>query len=85
VSAGYFQKAVAGESGMIRTEMGMHNRSEMVAMYGKPCVIPSHNSNSILIIMFLFFETHDDPLGEVACKKLVNNHKCLKHVKCYIG
>jgi hypothetical protein len=41
VSAGYCRRAMVGESGMIRTQMGMHNRSVMVAVYGMPCVIPS--------------------------------------------
>jgi hypothetical protein len=30
-----FQRALLGESGMITTQMGIHNRSEMVAVYGK--------------------------------------------------
>jgi hypothetical protein len=37
VSAGYCQKALIGESGMIRAQMGKHNRSVMVAVYGTPC------------------------------------------------
>jgi hypothetical protein len=28
------------ESGVIRTQMGMHNRSEMVAAHGTPRAIP---------------------------------------------
>jgi hypothetical protein len=35
-----------GESVMIRTQMGTHNRSETVAMHGAPCSIPPRNSNS---------------------------------------
>jgi hypothetical protein len=33
VSAGYCQRALVGKSGMIRTQMGKHNRSVM-AVYG---------------------------------------------------
>jgi hypothetical protein len=32
------------EAGMIRTQMGTHNRSEMVAVQGSPCA-PAPNSN----------------------------------------
>jgi len=32
VSAGYCQTALVGESGIIRTQMGKHNRSVMVAV-----------------------------------------------------
>jgi hypothetical protein len=31
---------------MIRTQMDMHNRSEMVAVLEMSCVISLHNSNS---------------------------------------
>jgi hypothetical protein len=31
---------------MIRTQMGTHNRSEVVAVHGNPCAIPPCNSNS---------------------------------------
>jgi hypothetical protein len=31
---------------MIGTQIGTHNRSEMVAVLGTPCAIPSHYSNS---------------------------------------
>jgi hypothetical protein len=31
---------------MIRTEMGTHNRSEMVTLHGTPCAIPTHKSIS---------------------------------------
>jgi hypothetical protein len=37
VSAGYCQRALVDESGMIRKQMGMHIRSEMVALQGLPC------------------------------------------------
>jgi hypothetical protein len=40
VSAGYCQGAVVDESGMIRTQVGVHNRSEMAAVLGTPCAIP---------------------------------------------
>jgi hypothetical protein len=40
VSAGYCQRAIAGESGVIRTHMGKHNGSVMVAVYGTVCAIP---------------------------------------------
>jgi hypothetical protein len=33
-----------GESGMIRTHMGKHNRSVMVAVHGAPCAIAYRNS-----------------------------------------
>jgi hypothetical protein len=33
-----FDWALVDESGMIRTQMGMHNRSEMVAVQGSPCL-----------------------------------------------
>jgi hypothetical protein len=33
------------ESGIIRTLMGKHNISEIVAVYGTPGAIPSRNSN----------------------------------------
>jgi hypothetical protein len=38
VSASNFQKALVGERGMIRNEMGMHSRLEIVDMQGSPCV-----------------------------------------------
>jgi hypothetical protein len=49
VSVGYCQRAVVDKSGMIRTQMGMHNRSEMVAVLGMPCTIPPCNSNSSML------------------------------------
>jgi hypothetical protein len=39
-SAGYCKRALVDELGMIRTQMGKHNRSEMVAVLGTPCAIP---------------------------------------------
>jgi hypothetical protein len=41
VSANNCRRALVDESGMIRTQMGMHNRSEMVAVLGAPCAIPN--------------------------------------------
>jgi hypothetical protein len=39
-SVSYCQKALVGESGMTRTNVGKHNkRSVVVAMYGTTCVI----------------------------------------------
>jgi hypothetical protein len=32
--------SAVGKPGMIRTQMGNHNRSVMVAVYGMPCSIP---------------------------------------------
>jgi hypothetical protein len=34
VSAGYYQRDLVGESGMIRTQMARYSRSVMVAVYG---------------------------------------------------
>jgi hypothetical protein len=45
VSAGNCQTALMNESGTIITQMGTHNRSEMVAVHGTPCVITPRNSN----------------------------------------
>jgi hypothetical protein len=42
VSAGYCQRAVVGESGMIITQMRKHNRSVMVAVYGMPYAVALH-------------------------------------------
>jgi hypothetical protein len=39
-SAGNYQTALVDESGMIGTQMGTHNRSEMVVVLGTPCAIP---------------------------------------------
>jgi hypothetical protein len=40
VSACYYQMPLVGESGMIRTQMGKHNKSAMVAVHGTPCAMP---------------------------------------------
>jgi hypothetical protein len=42
-------RALVAKSEMIRTKMGTHNTSEMVAVLETPCAIPPHNSNSINI------------------------------------
>jgi hypothetical protein len=44
MSASYCQRALLGESGIIRTRMGTHNRLGVVAVYGTPCAIPPINS-----------------------------------------
>jgi hypothetical protein len=36
---------------MIRTQMEKHNRSEMVAVYRIPYIIPSCNSNSAFVLL----------------------------------
>jgi hypothetical protein len=38
VSASNFQRALVDESATIGNQMGMHTRSEMVAVKGSPCV-----------------------------------------------
>jgi hypothetical protein len=41
VSAGYCQRSLVAESVIIiRPQVGRHNRSVMVVMYGAPCAIP---------------------------------------------
>jgi hypothetical protein len=45
-SAGYFQRAVVGETGMIGTQVGKRKRPEMIAVYWPPCAIPPRNNNS---------------------------------------
>jgi hypothetical protein len=45
VTAGYCQRALVDKSGMIRTQIGKHNRSVMVAVYGTSFMIPPRNSN----------------------------------------
>jgi hypothetical protein len=44
ISAGYCQTALVDESGISRTKMGTHKRSELAAMLGMPCGIPPCNS-----------------------------------------
>jgi hypothetical protein len=36
VSVDFYQRAVVGESGMIKIHTGKHNRSVMVAVHGTP-------------------------------------------------
>jgi hypothetical protein len=38
-------RALVDESGIIKTLMGMHNRSEIMAMHGRSSAIPPLNSN----------------------------------------
>jgi hypothetical protein len=38
------------ESGIITTQMGTHNRSEMVAVLGMPCAIPPRNSKLLYFV-----------------------------------
>jgi hypothetical protein len=50
--------ALVDVSGMIRTQMGIYNRSEMVAVLGAPCVIPPVTvtvSNSVTKPSFIPF------------------------------
>jgi hypothetical protein len=49
----YCQKALVGESGMIKTQMWKHNRSVIVAVYGTPCAIPSRKSNVNMQFVFV--------------------------------
>jgi hypothetical protein len=64
VSSGYCQRALVDEPGIIRTQMGKHNRSVMVAVYGTPCAtLPlKQNRNSkcfqpvpLFRLLFLLF------------------------------
>jgi hypothetical protein len=48
LSAAYCQRPLVDESGMIKTQIGTHNTSEMVALLGTPCAIPPHNSIILL-------------------------------------
>jgi hypothetical protein len=48
VSVGNCEKDVVVESGMIRTQVGTHNRSKILAVHGMPCAIPSCNNNSMM-------------------------------------
>jgi hypothetical protein len=41
VSAGYCYRSLLGDSGMIRTQIGKHDTSVMIAVYGTPCAIQS--------------------------------------------
>jgi hypothetical protein len=55
--------SLAVESGMIRTEMAMQKRSEMVAVYGTPCAIPPLNNTSKVrygnIFMYIYVCMYD--------------------------
>jgi hypothetical protein len=46
VPAGYCHRAPVGESEMIITQIGKHNRSVMVVVYGTPCAVLPQKSNS---------------------------------------
>jgi hypothetical protein len=54
VSACYCQRALVGESGMIRTQMGKHSGWVMVTVYGAPCVNHPVNGNSTKKLGTLF-------------------------------
>jgi hypothetical protein len=45
MSAGYYRRVLVNESGMIGTQMGTHNRSEIVAVVRTPRAIPPPLSN----------------------------------------
>jgi hypothetical protein len=61
------------ESGMIGTQIGTHNRSEMVAVLGTPCAIPSHYSNSTQM-------EDDSPKKHIYAEKVLLI-QCISH--CY--
>jgi len=42
VSAGYCQRALVGESGIIIPEMGKHDRSVIVEVHGTHCALQPH-------------------------------------------
>jgi hypothetical protein len=46
ISGGNYQRALVDDSGMIITQMGKHNRSEIVAVQWTLCTIPPCNSNN---------------------------------------
>jgi hypothetical protein len=45
VSVGYCHRTLVDGSGMIRTQIGKHSRSVMVAVYDTPRAIPPRNNN----------------------------------------
>jgi hypothetical protein len=45
VSTGNCQRALVNESGIVITQTGTQNRSEMFAVHGTPCAKPPHSSN----------------------------------------
>jgi hypothetical protein len=49
---------------MIKTQMGTHNRSEMVAVLGIPCTIPPHYSNSNCKVLLVQIEIKGVKFGE---------------------
>jgi len=66
LSAGYCQRALVGESVMIRTQMGKHNRSDMIAVYRMPCAIPPSKQYQFLsihhIILHYIISANDNVL-----------------------
>jgi hypothetical protein len=52
VSAGHCQRALVGDSGIIRTQMRKHNRSEMVTEHGTHCVIPPRKKLTITVAIW---------------------------------
>jgi hypothetical protein len=67
VSAGNCQRALVYESGMIRTQMEMHSRSEIVAVYGMPCAIPTRNGIRVI---------HSDSTGFYDLQTHAKSMKC---------
>jgi hypothetical protein len=53
VFTGYCQKFLMGVSATIITQMGTHNGSEMVALYGTPCAIPPLSCNCNIAYLFV--------------------------------
>jgi hypothetical protein len=45
ISASIFQRALVDESGMIRIQMGTHNRSENTVVHGTLCTITLRKNN----------------------------------------
>jgi hypothetical protein len=48
------------ESGVFRTQMGNHDRSEKVAVLGTPCTVPPRNSN-VNAYTFLYDKNSSQP------------------------
>jgi hypothetical protein len=46
VSAGNCHRALVNIAGMIRTQMGMHNRTEIATVHWMPCAVPPCNRTS---------------------------------------
>jgi hypothetical protein len=85
-----------GRIKMVRTQMGSHNRSVMVVVYGTPCAIPPRNSNcssfkiSVLSLTRYFSDHHKQScLGVVAkrrshcdCQQLSLGYPSHIHLLC---